>query len=99
MYKIYMFNISILIGEKKFIHDGICRNINACFTDDINASDYIFIMASETLSPQWNNNNALLEKGGITAERMVEFIDKNIKGKYKKQLIIMDNGGAHKSKK
>ena len=41
----------------------------------------------------------LYEKGGITAERMVEFIDKNIKGKYKKHLIIMDNGGAHKSQK
>ena len=39
----------------------------------------------------------LYEKGGMTAERMVEFIDMNIKGKYKKHLIIMDNGGAHKS--
>ena len=41
----------------------------------------------------------LYEKGGMTAERMVEFIDQNIKGKYKKYLIIMDNGGAHKSQK
>ena len=41
----------------------------------------------------------LYEKGGMTAKRMVEFIDQNIKGKYKKYLIIMDNGGAHKSQK
>jgi len=40
----------------------------------------------------------LYEKGGMTSDRMVNFINKNIKGKYKKNLIIMDNGGAHKSK-
>ena len=37
----------------------------------------------------------LYEKGGMTAERMVEFIDENIKGKYKKHLIIMDNGRVY----
>ena len=34
----------------------------------------------------------------MTSDRMVSFINKNIKGKYKKNLIIMDNSGAHKSK-
>jgi transposase len=41
----------------------------------------------------------LYDKGGMTSDRMVSFINKNIKGKYKKNLIIMDNSGAHKSKK
>ena len=40
----------------------------------------------------------LYEKGDMTSDRMVNFINKYIKGKYKNNLIIMDNGGAHKSK-
>lgn len=39
----------------------------------------------------------LYEKGGMTSERMKYFIEKNITNKYKNYLIIMDNGGAHKS--
>ena len=35
----------------------------------------------------------------MNADRMVEFIDKFIKGKYVNNLIIMDNGGSHKSPK
>ena len=34
----------------------------------------------------------------MTSDRMVNFINNHIKGKYKNNLIIMDNGGAHKSK-
>ena len=41
----------------------------------------------------------LYENGGMTSNRMVQFINKYINGKYEKYLIIMDNGGAHKSKK
>ena len=40
----------------------------------------------------------LYENGGMTSERMVEFLNKFIKGKFKNYLVIMDNGGAHKSK-
>lgn len=40
----------------------------------------------------------LYENGGMTSDRMVVFINKFIKNKYKNYLIIMDNGGAHKSK-
>ena len=40
----------------------------------------------------------LYEKGGMTSNRMINFINKYIKGKYKNNLVIMDNGGAHKSK-
>ena len=36
----------------------------------------------------------LYENGGMTSDRMVQFINKYIYGKYKKHLIIMDNGGA-----
>ena len=39
----------------------------------------------------------LYENGGMNGERMVQFIDDFIVGKYKKHLIIMDNGGAHKT--
>ena len=39
----------------------------------------------------------LYEHGGINSERMVEFIKKYIDGKFKKNVIIMDNGGSHKS--
>lgn len=41
----------------------------------------------------------LYENGGMNGERMVQFIDDFIVGKYKKHLIIMDNGGAHKNVK
>ena len=40
----------------------------------------------------------LYENGGMNAVRMIEFINKFIKTKYKKNLIIMDNGGSHKNK-
>ena len=38
----------------------------------------------------------LYESGGMTGDRMSVFINKFIKNKYKNNLIIMDNGGAHK---
>ena len=40
----------------------------------------------------------LYEKGGMNAEKIVEFIDENIKGKYKKHLIIMDKWVIIKAK-
>ena len=39
----------------------------------------------------------LYEKGGMNAERMVDFIHKYITDKFHSNTIIMDNGGAHKS--
>lgn len=39
----------------------------------------------------------LYREKGMSAIRMVEFISKFIKNKYKNHLIIMDNGGPHKS--
>jgi transposase len=38
----------------------------------------------------------LYESGGMTGDRMSSFINEFIKNKYKYNLIIMDNGGAHK---
>jgi transposase/transposase-like protein len=38
----------------------------------------------------------LYQEGGVTGERLDEFIKKYISDKYKKKLIIMDNAGAHK---
>ena len=41
----------------------------------------------------------LYKDGGMSLERMIEFINKYISNKFKNNLIIMDNGGSHKSKK
>ena len=40
----------------------------------------------------------LYKEGGITAERLILFLDKFINNKIKKHLIIMDNAGAHRNK-
>ena len=37
----------------------------------------------------------LYEKGGMTKERLLEFMEKYIFSKYKNHLIILDNAGSH----
>ena len=39
----------------------------------------------------------LYEKGGMKKERLVEFLEKHIFGKYKNHLIILDNAGSHRN--
>ena len=39
----------------------------------------------------------IYKKGGMTGDRMVEFINEFIKNKYKNYLIIMDNAGSHRN--
>lgn len=39
----------------------------------------------------------LYETGGITGNKMSDFVNKIIKNEYKNNLIIMDNRGAHKN--
>lgn len=39
----------------------------------------------------------MYENNGMISERMVQFINKFIKGKFKTYLVIIDNGYAHKS--
>ncbi len=39
----------------------------------------------------------LYEKGGITAEKMVEFLEKYITTKFKNKLIILDNASSHRN--
>ena len=41
----------------------------------------------------------LYEKSGINADRMVEFVKKNITDKYKNKLIIIDNASSHRNQK
>jgi len=41
----------------------------------------------------------LYEKSGINADRMVEFVKKNITEKYKNKLIIIDNASSHRNEK
>ena len=39
----------------------------------------------------------IYKKGGIDSNRMVNFIDKFINGKYKNKLIILDNLSSHRN--
>ena len=39
----------------------------------------------------------MYEKGGMTGERMVEFINQFIQNKFENNLIIMDNAGSHRN--
>ena len=41
----------------------------------------------------------LYEKSGITADRMVEFLEANITNKFKNKLIILDNASSHRNPK
>ena len=58
-----------------------------------------YIFRSFTLLMAINNNKCvgytLYEKGGMTKERLKGFINKFISGKYKNNLIILDNAGSH----
>ena len=39
----------------------------------------------------------LYEKGGITTDRLIEFLEKNITSKLKNKLIILDNASSHRN--
>jgi len=39
----------------------------------------------------------LYEKEGMTKERLVEFLKENVFGKYKDNLIVLDNAGSHRN--
>jgi transposase len=39
----------------------------------------------------------LYEKGGMTTDRMVEFLEKFVTGKYKNKVVILDNASVHKN--
>ena len=39
----------------------------------------------------------LYEKSGINTERLIEFLEKHITGKYKNKLIILDNASSHRN--
>ena len=41
----------------------------------------------------------LYEKGGINADRMVEFLEQHITSKYRNKLIIIDNASSHRNPK
>ena len=66
-----------------------------CKTDD----SYIF--RKFTLLVAIKNSKCvgwkLYEKGGITNERLVEFLEEFVFDKYKNHLIILDNAGSHRN--
>ena len=39
----------------------------------------------------------LYEQGGMTKDRLVEFLKENVFGKYKDNLIVLDNAGSHRN--
>ena len=39
-----------------------------------------------------------IKRGGIDSNRMIDFINKFINGKYKNKLIILDNASSHRNK-
>jgi len=41
----------------------------------------------------------LYDKGGIDSERLADFLETNITGKYKNKLIILDNASSHRNAK
>ena len=41
----------------------------------------------------------LYEKGGITTDRLIEFLEHNITGKLRNKLIILDNASAHRNER
>lgn len=41
----------------------------------------------------------LYEKGGITTDRLIEFLEKNITSKLKNKLIILDNASSHRNER
>ena len=41
----------------------------------------------------------LYEKSGINTDRLIEFLEKHITGKYKNKLIILDNASSHRNQR
>jgi transposase len=41
----------------------------------------------------------LYEKGGINTDRLIDFLEKFVTGKYKNKLIILDNASAHRNQR
>ena len=62
-------------------------------------TDNSYIFRSFTLLVAINNNKCigykLYEKCGMTKERLQEFLNTFITGKYKNNLVILDNAGSH----
>lgn len=58
-----------------------------------------FVFRKFTLLVAINNSKCvgkvMYEKGGMTKERLLEFLQKHVFGKYKDHLIILDNAGSH----
>ena len=58
-----------------------------------------FVFRKFTLLVAINNSKCvgkeMYEKGGMTKERLLEFLEKYIFSKYKDHLIILDNAGSH----
>ena len=47
---------------------------------------------------QPNRGYEIYDKGGIDSNRLIDFINKFITGKYKNKLIVLDNASSHRNK-
>jgi len=59
---------------------------------------YIQIEKTKVFSTRYIKKcNYTYKKGGIDSNRMVDFINKFINGKYKNKLIFLDNTSSHRN--
>lgn len=72
-----------------------CQSGKRCYYKT--SDNYVF--RKFTLLVAINNRKCvgykLYEKGGMTKERLVKFLQDFIFGKYKDNLIVLDNAGSH----
>jgi len=101
--KQYKINNIISIDETSihaFMKSNYCRSEigKRCVSKTTNNKVFQKFTLVVAISSKGMVGFELYQKGGMTSERMISFIEKYIDGKYTKKLIIMDNGGSHKNK-
>lgn len=91
----------IITLDETSVGAGLMPNYSRCYIGKrcLLKTDDNFVFKKFTLLVAINNKNyvgyELYEKGGMTQERLLEFFQKNIFGKYKNHLIILDNAKSH----
>lgn len=97
--KVNKFNLSKIISiDETSIHAEMTASYSRCVKKTFNNKVFRKFTLVYAISKKGIVGWELYEKGDITSDRMVNFINKYIKSKYKNNLIIMDNDCVHKSK-
>ena len=91
----------IITLDETSVGAGLYNNYSRCFLGKrcFYKTNDNFVFKKFTLLVAINNSKCvgyeLYEKGGMTQDRLLEFFQKYIFGKYKDHLIIMDNAKSH----